>query len=122
MNPIQKLLSEQREEFENKFPHKIAEVVDDFGSTCKSDITDYITTAQQQLIDVIIGNLTEGMYSKEMLENANDRDYRIYFTLNEELQTQITLLEEAKKNVWSHNQNCGRRSSKRYISSTRREW
>jgi len=99
MNPIQKLLSEQREEFENKFPHKIAEVVDDFGSTCKSDITDYITTAQHQLIDVIVGNLKKGMYSEEMLENANDRDYRVYFALNEELQKQITLLEEAKKDL-----------------------
>ena len=72
MNPIQKLLSEQREEFENKFPHKIAEVVDDFGSTCKSDITDYITTAQQQLIHVMIEEINPvELAERIVIEYAN---------------------------------------------------
>jgi hypothetical protein len=96
MNPIQKLLSEQREEFENKFPHKIAEVVDDFGSTCKSDITDYITTAQHQLIDEIIGVMEE---SKQTVEGIEGEVLVCKNSYNQALQTQINLLEEAKKDL-----------------------
>ena len=33
-----------REEFDEKFPHKIAEVIDEFGSTIKADIKDFIAS------------------------------------------------------------------------------
>jgi len=36
------------EEFEEKFPHKIAEVADDFGSTVKSDLKDFIRKVEAQ--------------------------------------------------------------------------
>ena len=34
--------------FENKFPHKIAGVIDDFGSTVKTEIKDFILQDRQE--------------------------------------------------------------------------
>jgi hypothetical protein len=94
MNPIQQLLREQKEEFERKFGA-------DIGEYGMEKIEQHNTTAQQQLIDVII----EGMKKSKSEYDGCDytSDYRIAEMLQDAndnaLQTQITLLEEAKKNI-----------------------
>lgn len=101
MNPIQKLLREQKEEFEKKFTA--------FGNVYadKEAVTKWRTTAQQQLIDVIIEGMRKHAKDEveikvepgipisivEMLEQAVTR------AINQTLAFQITLLEEAKKNL-----------------------
>lgn len=100
MNPVQKLLREQKEEFEKKFCNPSTmdsksplhpDYQDGGIGRLLNDMELYITTAQQQLIDVIIGKLKKSL------------EYEIYgnkfISDNEELQGIITLLEEAKKNV-----------------------
>ena len=122
MNPLTQLLREQKEEFE-KLAHAYQEVVqppncEEFGEGYWEGIKygqSYLTTAQQQLIDVII----EGMRQAEkprtthvcvkghMFDNCllDDDDNPICIhefarvEYNQALQTQITLLEEAKKNI-----------------------
>ena len=47
------------EEFRERFPHKIYEVIDDFGSTTKSDIESFIKSSQENLIKEIIEEIIE---------------------------------------------------------------
>lgn len=85
MNLIAVLLREQKEEFEKKFTA--------FGNVYADQeaFTNWHTTAQQQLIDVIIG-----MMEKE-LENTSDYSWDRYSRVL--LKKIITLLEEAKKDI-----------------------
>lgn len=89
MNPIEKLLREQSEEFE-----KLGELysVYSFGTMDLENKTDeamsLFTTAQQQLIDVIIEWIES---NKEVLEHSGATIID-YYTITD-------LLEEAKKNV-----------------------
>ncbi len=105
MNKLTQLLREQKKEFQ-KLAHAYQEVVqppncEEFGEGYWEGIKygqSYIITAQQQLIDVVI----EGIKSKIrpgaslVFDNFVARDNYFY---NLALQTQITCLEEAKKNV-----------------------
>ena len=51
------------EQFNQKFPHKIAEVIDDFGSPLKSDLQTFITTLLEKQRDEYV----------EMIENYPTR-------------------------------------------------
>ena len=42
-----------RKSFDEKFPHKVAEVIDDFGSTVKSDFKSFITSLLVSLKDEV---------------------------------------------------------------------
>ncbi len=89
MNNITNLLREQKEEFENTFGA-------DIGEYGMEKIQQYQSTAQQQLIDVIIQEVIDmrsempHVYSTQEAQNASFDSY----------QNVITLLEEAKKNVY----------------------
>lgn len=103
MNPIQKLLSEQREEFEKLFicdgepkPYPVKLKGSWKGIVTGDMIQEHITTAQQQLIDVIIEGM-KSLLSAGIQTNGRPNGYSVGY--NEALQTQINLLEEAKKNV-----------------------
>lgn len=46
-----------REEFKNKFPDKIARVIDDFGDTTKSDLEQFISDLRKRDMEALIGML-----------------------------------------------------------------
>lgn len=103
MNPIQKLLREQKEEFENKFicdgepkPYPVKLKGSWKGIVTGDMIQDWHTTAQQQLIDAIIDGM-KVFLSAGIQTNGTYNGYSDGY--NEALQTQINLLEEAKKNI-----------------------
>ncbi len=56
-----------QERFGKKFPHKIAEVVDDFGSTVKQDISQFI----QQEIDLAIAEERK-QFIQEQIERLEE--------------------------------------------------
>ena len=59
-------MEETLKKFDKLFPHKIAEVIDDFGSTTKDEIKQFITQAlQDQLKD-----LEEKVVGEEMILNS----------------------------------------------------
>lgn len=62
-----------REEFNNKFPNKIAEVIDDFGDTTKSDIKDFMEQQFSKMIDDIPDK--QPQYIKGRLDPIADIDF-----------------------------------------------
>lgn len=60
------------EQFNQKFPHKIAEVIDDFGSPLKSDLQDFITT----LLEKQRGEIQDKLNKHWDKLETNDYDFK----------------------------------------------
>ena len=98
-------MSTPLERFREKFPHKIAEVVDDFGSTVKTDIQDFITSElslkEQETIEKVrewaIGNTVLPKEELEQLgEEWTEEDKGINTGMKELLAFLSTLTNETK--------------------------
>ena len=108
MNKLTQLLREQREEFEKKFicdgepkPYPVKLKGSWKGIVTGDMIQEHISTAQQQLIDAIIEGLMEeliGTPGEKFLCSSTESAEAI-IAYNNALQTQMNLLEEAKKNI-----------------------
>lgn len=57
MTNLKQLQKEIVEEFGQKFPNKIAEVIDDFGSSTKADIKDFIQSALTRQLEHLKGEV-----------------------------------------------------------------
>ena len=71
-------MEETLKKFDKLFPHKIAEVIDDFGSTTKDKIKQFITQALQDqkkdLEEKVVGEeKTDEYYVSEILKEMNEK-------------------------------------------------
>jgi hypothetical protein len=95
MNKLTQLLREQKEEFEKRFWE--CESIVFANERKKNAVKDYYTTAQQQLIDVIIVMMKQ--YQSEGVAFNHYMEHHMQHGYQKALQTQINLLEEAKDNI-----------------------
>jgi hypothetical protein len=82
---INKIIEEGEKEFVNRFPHKVAEVIDDFGSTVKSDFLDWHKAQQQKLLQSIVEEI-----EKEIEKNKDDYEMGVCSPFLDSLKAKLT--------------------------------